>query len=209
MRVTHFWLCLLETHVWCHRQCPSSISIAARGPWRLCILSPAFAALIGFANIVYPYLPNSRFSDSPQSSHWLENWEGSILRVSVVCLIVKLAPLLMLLFGLSEEILSTFWGLFDDILMNFWGLYENVLWTFWGLFEYYLRTFWGLSGDLLRTFGGLSGNFCYFLLLSGSVWYFLVLSGNLIYFFSLFSSTFWYFLVISDTFFLVFSSTFW
>ena len=154
--MTHFGLYLLETQVWCHRQCSSSMGIAARERWRLCIISPAFAALIGFANIVYPYLPNSRFADSPQSSHWLENWEGSILGVSVVCLIVKLAPLLMLLFGLSEEMLSTFLGLFDDFLMNFWGLYDNFLWTLWGFFLVlswdFLRTFWRLFEDFKGDF---------------------------------------------------------
>ena len=46
---------------WCHRQCSSSTCRAARERWRSCILSLAFAAPIGFVNIVTPDLPISRF----------------------------------------------------------------------------------------------------------------------------------------------------
>ena len=41
---------------WCHRQCSSSSGRAARERWRSCTLSPAFAAPIGFPNIVTLYL---------------------------------------------------------------------------------------------------------------------------------------------------------
>ena len=151
-RVTHFWLCLLETQVWCLWQCSSSIGIADREWWRLCILSLAFAALIGFANIVYLYFLHSGLADSPQSSHWLENWEGSIFGVYVFFFYCQAG-------ATSDVTLWTFWGNAECFFGTFWWLFDEFLRTLWQLSVDFMRNFLVHSWDFLRTFWRLLEDF--------------------------------------------------